>query len=326
MPTASRSVCLFSIVLTACGAGAPPEPDASPLDSAAPHDASRDSAVDAAVGADAAPPPSDAMVADAGPADAADDGGPLDPCGAPGTLVFDDEFSGASGAPPDPTKWHAVTGDWGVDNGELECYTDSLDNAHQDGEGNLLLIARRAPGTACGGRTLGYTSALLDTQHLFAFDHGRAELRARMPTARGMWPAFWALADRPDWQAGGEIDIVEVVGSDPTVAFGTLHGPLAGSSSGWDHGGQHDAHADLAADFHTYGVTWTPGTISFQFDCVTYATVTRESLASGEQWMFEAQPFYLLLNLAVGGSWPGPPDASTTFPQTMTVDYVRVYQ
>jgi beta-glucanase (GH16 family) len=127
------------------------------------------------------------------------------------------------------------------------------------------------------------------------------------------------------WPQCGEIDVVEVVGQTPHTVYGTLHGPRADGSA-WSHGRQTDTGLDLSAAFHTYSVTWTTGTISFEFDGVSYGSVDRSVLAANETWSFDTTGFFLLLNLAVGGDWPGPPAASTTFPQTMTIDYVRVYQ
>lgn len=245
------------------------------------------------------------------------------PAPARAAVVFADEFTGTAGSSPDPSRWVAELGG-GTYNGELQCYTGSTDNARLDGAGNLLLVALRAPGTRCSdGAVRDYTSARLDTRATFTY--GAVEMRAKMPTAHGMWPAFWALgADMPQvsWPRAGEIDIAEVIGSQPTVHHVAVHGPLANGRP-YAVEGQLDAGVDLARDFHVYRADWAPGSITFSFDGRVVRTVTPSSLPRRATWVFD-HPFHLLLNVAVGGSWPGPPDAGTTWPQVMTVDYVRV--
>ena len=242
-------------------------------------------------------------------------------------LVFDDEFDGPAGSAPDPTRWNVIAADDGQWNHELECYVNARANVQLDGAGHLQLIARSAPGTTCGARTVPYTSGKITTLGHFSHAHGRLEMRAMLPNAHGMWPAFWAMGDNMPgvgWPQCGEIDVMEVIGTTPTTVYGTLHGPRSDGMA-WAHGQAHDTMMDVSSAFHTYAATWTDGSVAIQFDGVTYATIDRTTLVAGENWVFDTTGFFLLLNLAVGGDWPGPPNASTTFPQTMTVDYVRVY-
>jgi beta-glucanase (GH16 family) len=235
-------------------------------------------------------------------------------------LTWSDEFEGSANSRPDATKW---TYDLGHNNGwgnqELQTYTDHLDNVHLDGKGHLIIRADRA-GT-------GYTSARLKTQGLFAARYGRIEARIRVPAGRGLWPAFWMLGTGfpgTPWPQSGEIDIMEHVGRDPMVAHGTVHGP--GYSGGAGLSGKYilPGSARFADDFHVFAIDWRPGSITFQVDGTSYHTVTPASLPAGAPWVFDA-PFFLLLNVAVGGLFPGPPDETTVFPQEMMVDYVRVF-
>jgi beta-glucanase (GH16 family) len=250
-------------------------------------------------------------------------------------LLFDDEFNGNAGSLPSSSNWNIETGDVGFSNDELECYTKSPKNVHLDGQGHLLITALFAPDTACGaGITQNYTSARLDTYQHFDTKYGTMEMSAKLPTAQGMWPAFWALGNNSitdGWPEGGEIDILEAIGSDQgtSTVNATIHGPYTtmndSDATGWSLTKTTNASADLSQTYHTYAVTWSPGTISFQSDGRTYYTVHKSDLSTNEQWVFDSHPFYLLLNLAVGGDWPGSPDAKTVFPQTMSVDWVRVY-
>jgi len=244
------------------------------------------------------------------------------------SLVWSDEFSGAAGAAPDPSTWKAVTGGGGFGNNELECYTDSRDNSALDGNGYLVITARKDPGHACaGGRTNDFTSARLTTQNLRTFTYGTVEVRAKMPTGTGIWPAFWMLGlnhDTAGWPASGEIDVSEVIGSHGTISHGTLHGAKADGKP-YSLTAQYDAGVDLSADFHTYAVTWTPDGFTFAVDGKAFSSLSKSAVEAAGSWPFD-QPFYLLLNVAVGGDWPGPPSASTVWPQQMVVDWVRVYQ
>jgi len=237
-------------------------------------------------------------------------------------LVWSDEFDGPANTLPDPDKWTYDLGrghGWG--NQELEKYTKSLDNVHLDGDGHLIIRALR---DASGG----YTSARLKTLGKFSTAYGRIEARIKLPSGQGMWPAFWAMgADirTVGWPKCGEIDIMENIGKEPGIQHGSLHGP--GYSDGDSITGAYTLPAGekLSDDFHVYGIVWKDGSIEFEFDGRPYFTATPDSLPHGKKWVFN-KPFFLLLNVAVGGDWPGSPDGSTVFPQEMTVDYVRVYQ
>jgi beta-glucanase (GH16 family) len=150
------------------------------------------------------------------------------------------------------------------------------------------------------------------------------------PSGRGLWPAFWALGtdiDQKGWPECGEIDVMENLGQEPRTASGTIHGPRdgAGTQADYEPGYSVRHTAPLSQQFHTYGVQWLPGSIQFTFDGRPYGSITATDLTARSRWVFH-HPFYLVLNVAVGGRWAGSPDASTTFPQALRVDYVRVYQ
>jgi beta-glucanase (GH16 family) len=244
------------------------------------------------------------------------------------TLVWSDEFNGADGTSPDPSKWNYDTGGNGWGNNELECYTNLTQNAQMKG-GNLVITAMRQPAYACSdGTTRDYTSARLKTEGLFNQAYGRFEARIKIPKGQGMWPAFWMLGNNNSsvsWPQCGEIDIMENIGREPVVVHGSLHGPSTVSqtsdatSSFSLPGGQ-----NFADDFHLYAVEWQPGTVSFFVDSNLYATFAQSQWPAGGTWVFD-HPFFIILNVAVGGTWPGSPDNSTVFPQQMLVDYVRVY-
>jgi beta-glucanase (GH16 family)/transcriptional regulator with XRE-family HTH domain len=238
-------------------------------------------------------------------------------------LIWHDEFAGSAGAPPDSTKWQVVTGAGGWGNHELEDYTSRASNVSLDGKGHLAITAEH--GTyADGGATSNYTSGRIQTKGLYQSRYGQIEARIKLPAGQGLWPAFWALGADGAWPEAGEIDVMENIGSKPSTIFGSIHGPQAGSARGYAISATEHAHSSLAAGFHTYGVEWSPKEIVFTLDGVPYATRTRSDLSSSQRWVFN-KPFYLLLNLAVGGTWPGSPNASTRFPATMLVDWVRVY-
>ena len=236
------------------------------------------------------------------------------------TLIWADEFDGPAGSPPDPTKWAFDTGagKWG--NQELETYTDSRDNSRLDGNGNLVIEARQpAPGQ--------YTSARLKTQGLYAVEYGRIEARMKLPAGQGIWPAFWMLGiDIPQvgWPQCGEIDIMENIGREPSVVHGTVHGPGYSGANGIGQSYTLPDNSRFADDFHIFSVEWSQNGVQFFVDGQPYHTVRPSSLPQDTAWVF-SHPFFLLLNVAVGGSWPGNPDATTVFPQQLLVDYVRVY-
>jgi len=243
-------------------------------------------------------------------------------------LVWSDEFNGADGSAPDSSKWTYDTGGKGWGNKELECYTNLAQNAHLKG-GNLVITAIHQPAYACSdGSTRDYTSARLKTQGLFSQTYGRFEARIKIPKGQGMWPAFWMLGNdigTVGWPKCGEIDIMENIGKEPGTIHGSLHGPsTTGKTSDATAPFNLPAGQNFADDFHLYAVEWEPATIRFYVDSNLYATFTQSRWPAGGAWVFD-HPFFLLLNLAVGGDWPGPPDSSTVFPQQLLVDYVRVY-
>jgi beta-glucanase (GH16 family) len=245
----------------------------------------------------------------------------------PWTLVWSDEFSAPDGSSPDSTKWTYDLGGKGWGNHELESYTNLKENAHIE-KGNLVITAQKKTYTSADGITRDYTSARLKTQNLFAQTYGRFEARIKIPEGQGMWPAFWMLGEdipRAGWPKCGEIDIMENVGKEPGTIHGSLHGPsTAGPTSDLTAIFKLRAGQSFAGDFHTYAVEWEPDIIRFYVDSNLYATFHSSDWPAGGKWVFD-HPFFIIFNLAVGGDWPGPPDASTKFPQTMMVDYVRVY-
>jgi beta-glucanase (GH16 family) len=243
-------------------------------------------------------------------------------------LVWSDEFNGTDGSAPDSSKWTYDTGGKGWGNNELECYTNLPQNAQIKG-GNLVITAMQQPGYACSGATTNnYTSARLKTQGLFSQAYGRFEARIKIPAGQGMWPAFWMLGDNigsVGWPTSGEIDIMENIGKEPSTVHGSLHGPGTTSrTSDATAPFRLPAGQNFAGDFHLYAVEWEPGTIRFYVDTNLYATFTSSQWPAGGTWVFD-HPFFIILNVAVGGSWPGSPDNTTVFPQQMLVDYVRVY-
>jgi beta-glucanase (GH16 family) len=252
------------------------------------------------------------------------DGGLRPPAGY--HLVWADEFNGPRGTQPDPANWQFETGGTGWGNGELQYYTASPTNASLDGAGHLAITARREVYTG-DGVTRDYTSALVQTAGRFQTTYGLIEARIKLPAGQGLWPAFWAIGtdfDRVGWPDSGEIDLMENVANDPFKVYGVLHGPQEGRRNGYNLVAATRSATSLASGFHVFGIDWSPGKIVFTLDGVPYATRTPASLPAGSQWVFD-KPFYLILNLAVGGDFPGPPDATTPFPATMLVDWVRVY-
>jgi len=245
------------------------------------------------------------------------------------TLVWADEFTGAAGAAPDTAKWgyDIGTGANGWGNNELQYYTDRPQNAALDGQGHLVITALKESFTGPNGVTRAYTSARLVTRGKFTTTYGRIEARLKVPFGQGIWPAFWLLGENIStvgWPSCGEIDVMENIGREPATVHGTLHGPGYSGSNPLTGSVTLPNGQRFADDFHTFAVEWEPRTIRFFVDDQLYQTRRSAELNANQRWVFD-HPFYLLLNLAVGGNWPGNPDATTTFPQVLTVDYVRVY-
>jgi beta-glucanase (GH16 family) len=246
-------------------------------------------------------------------------------------LVWHDEFEGPNGSLPNPKKWAHDLGGGGWGNQELETYTNRTENAHIE-NGNLVITARKENHEGSDHIAREYTSARLKTQGLFSQTYGRFEARIKIPSGQGMWPAFWMLGDNISsvgWPKCGEIDIMENVGKEPGLVHGSLHGPMtSGSATELTSTARLSGGRDFAAGFHIYAVEWEPDVVRFYVDETLYATFSASSVAStpatAGSWVFD-HPFFLVLNVAVGGDWPGPPDSTASFPQTMLIDYVRVY-
>ena len=248
------------------------------------------------------------------------------PRGGTGSLVWADEFNGPRGRLPDPRKWTLETG-YGWGDRELQSYTGRPANVSLDGKGRLVVTARPERYTGPDGHAARYTSARINSRARFEFAYGRVEARIRVPRGRGLLPAFWALGsnlDRVGWPASGEIDVMEVNGSEPFKLHGSLHGPRRGHKS-YVLDATRPTPGPLASGFHAYGISWSPGRIVFRLDGEVYAVRTRFDLPAGSRWTFE-HPFFLLLNVAVGPRWLGPPDATTPWPARMLVDWVRVWR
>ena len=250
------------------------------------------------------------------------------PTSRPGwTLAWSDEFNAPDGSPVDTSKWVVATGGNGWGNQELEYYTTRPENAFQQG-GSLVIKALQEKYTGADGVTRDYTSARLNTQGKFSQKYGRFEARIKIPQGQGIWPAFWMMGDdrhKLDWPKCGEIDIMENIGKEPAQVHGTIHGPGYSGDKGIGSPFSLPDNARFADDFHIYAVEWEPKAIRFYVDDHLYATRTPAELPKGTKWVYN-HPFFMLLNVAVGGSWPGNPDATIQFPQTMLVDYVRVYR
>ena len=240
-------------------------------------------------------------------------------------LVWSDEFSGANGSLPDSSKWIMETGGGGWGNHELESYTNRAQNVHVR-KGKLVITAKKETYKGADGITREYTSARLKTLGLFEQKYGRFEARIKIPRGQGMWPAFWMLGNNigtVDWPDCGEIDIMENIGKEPDKVHGTIHGPGYSGANGL--GESYTLPSGKFADaFHIFAVEWEPSAIRFYVDGHLYETRTPADLPAGKKWVYD-HPFFILLNVAVGGDWPGNPDPTTIFPQQMLVDYVRVY-
>jgi beta-glucanase (GH16 family) len=258
-------------------------------------------------------------------------------------LVWSDEFDGAAGAAPDPAKWNFDTGSgWGKY--EIETNSSSASNVFLDGKGNLVLRATKdAQGNYTSGRLqTGAPGASTHTTDR-SWQYGRIEARIKLPFGKGVWPAFWMLGENyatVGWPGCGEVDIMEnfgTFGNNANRNNGTIHGPGPGNSpstpTDYPPSGGVGTSTTLPSggtvydDYHVYAIEWARDSIEFYVDGVSYQRLTPASLPAGAKWAFNA-PFFLILSVAIGspGAFLGTPDSSVAFPQTMLVDYVRVYQ
>jgi len=254
------------------------------------------------------------------------------------SLAWSDEFNGAANTAPDPNNWSYDSPTAGASNNELEIYCGQagagqtgdcanwLKNGYVDGAGNLVISAVLMP----DGQ---WTSARIFTHGHFTFTYGRAEARIKLPSAAGLWPAYWMLGDNifsgTNWPNCGEEDMMENVPSlGPTVIQSSLNGPGYNGGSSIHAQYNFPAGQRIDTDYHVYGVIWGPDLVQYYVDDYThpFASFTPANMPRRGTWAFDGHPFFMLLNLAVGGSWPGPPNASTPNPSNMIVDYVRVYQ
>ena len=235
-------------------------------------------------------------------------------------LVWSDEFEGDSGTAPNATKWtyDIGTGQNGWGNNELQTYTNNRQNVSLDGKGNLLIRALKDN----AGR---YTSARIKTEGLFSQKFGKVEARIKTPTGSGIWPAFWMLGNNireVSWPQCGEIDIMEQKGKFSNITYGSIHGPgYSGGEAITTPYALQNGRFDN--DFYVYAVEWNETKIDFFINGFLYKRILPANVPG--EWVFN-QPFFLILNIAVGGSFVGPPNANTPFPGTMSIDYVRVYK
>jgi beta-glucanase (GH16 family) len=237
------------------------------------------------------------------------------------TLIWSDEFNKPEGTSPNATKWAYDIGrgsnGWG--NNESQYYTNRAENVSTDGQGNLKIIAKKEQYSGSN-----YTSARILTKGKFSQKYGRFEARIKLPRGQGIWPAFWMLGDNfttVGWPNCGEIDLMEYLGHEVSKVHSTVHGP--GYSGGSSVSSSYTlTNARFDNSFHVFAAEWSSNTIKFYVDENLYHTITPNNVKGN--WVFD-QPFFMILNVAIGGNWPGYPNASTYFPQTMYIDYVRVY-
>jgi beta-glucanase (GH16 family) len=237
-------------------------------------------------------------------------------------LTWSDEFEGAAGVLPDAKNWTYDIGNGGWGNQELQNYTNRPENVSLDGSGNLVITAKSE---SFGGSS--FTSARIKTQGLFTQTYGRFEARLKTPYGPGIWPAFWMLGANNQtviWPQCGEIDIMELKGHQPSILYGTIHGPgYSGGNAITDTFALENNRFDK--DFHIFAVEWDVDKIDFFVDGFLYNRITKSAVATKGEWVYD-HPFYLILNIAVGGTFAGFPTSETSFPQKMTIDYVKVYK
>ena len=229
------------------------------------------------------------------------------------SLIWADEFDGTE---VNTEKWTINVDDYGGGNNELQYYTDRPENIVVE-DGKLIITAFEEDYL-----TREYTSAKINSKYKGDWRYGRIEASIKLPEGQGMWPAFWMMPTEQvygGWPNSGEIDIMELVGHEPSTVYGTLH---YGPPYEYTNGSYTLPSGKFSDGFHVFSIEWTPDSISWFVDGELYSTKDPEDVS---QWQVFQEKFYLILNLAVGGNWPGPPDETTVFPQTMEVEYIRVY-
>lgn len=233
------------------------------------------------------------------------------------TLAWSDEFTANY---INTNNWSYDTGGSGWGNNELEYYTNSNKNAYTTG-GYLVIEARK--------ETMGtnnYTSARMISKDKKTFTYGRIDFRAKLPKGQGVWPALWMLGNNigtTPWPACGEIDIMELLGHEPQKTYGTVHWGAAGGASTHIGGNYSLSSLTFNDKFHLFSLKWEADKMTFLIDDVAFFIVNKSQITGN--YPFD-KPFFFIMNVAVGGNWPGNPDATTVFPQRMIVDYVRVFQ
>lgn len=238
------------------------------------------------------------------------------------TLVWSDDFSGAAGTLPDQSKWtfDIGTGNNGWGNSELEYYTNKTSNVQLNGDGQLIITARKEQYSGSG-----FTSARIKTQGLFSQAYGRFEAKLKTPTGPGLWPAFWLLGENikeVNWPECGEIDIMEQRGQQPSITHGSVHGPgYFGANAKTKGFGLQQGRFDQ--EYHLYAIEWTSDCIDYYVDNVLFQRIQPSDLTG--KWVFN-KPMFIILNVAVGGNYVGYPTSETPFPQSMIIDYVKVYK
>lgn len=249
-----------------------------------------------------------------------DNAGYSTPLSYPGyTLVWSDEFAGST---LNLNAWNMEIGNgsngWG--NNELEYYTNSSKNIFVS-NGNLIIEARKESISS-----FNYSSARITTQNKKSFTFGRIDIRAKLPVGKGIWPALWMLGaniSSVGWPSCGEIDIMELIGTYPARTYGTMHWGASGSHG--SKGGQYDlGSGNFSQQFHVFSLIWSQDTMKWLVDDQLFLTTTKADVGAAN-YPFNSSQFFIF-NVAVGGNWPGPPDATTIFPQRIIVDYVRLFQ
>jgi beta-glucanase (GH16 family) len=243
------------------------------------------------------------------------------------TPVFSDEFNSINSA-----NWSHEVGGHGWGNNEREYYTNGNNAFIQfdpQANSNVLVLEARRDNPAnynCWYGRCEYTSSRMNTSGKRTFQYGRIEARLKLPQTQGIWPAFWMLGNdigSVGWPACGELDVMEHVGFEPTVTHGAMHGP--GYSGNTPFSGTYFLNEQVNANYHVYAIEWNSTSVRWFVDGVQFYSVTRSQVQSYGNWVFD-HPMFLILNVAVGGNWPGSPNGSSVFPQRMYVDYIRVYQ